>query len=102
MKPFKLHDPVIWQDEQSGYFTGIITEVNKRGFRIDWDTPSPYIFIFNEKLYGMNRYVRYYGEEKNEVFYRWEYLDLKTLSGNSIIRLDISKIRETKIDSILP
>ena len=84
MKPFKLHDPVIWQDEQSGYFTGIITEVNKRGFRIDWYTRSPY------------------GEEKNEVFYRWEYLDLKTLSGNSIIRLDISKIRETKIDSILP
>lgn len=84
MKPFKLNDPVIWQDEQSGYFTGIITEVNKRGFRIDWDTPSPY------------------GEEKNEVFYRWEYLDLKTLSGNSIIRLDISRIREGKIDSILP
>ena len=83
MKPFKLHDPVIWQDEQSGYFTGIITEVNKRGFRIDWDTPSPY------------------GEEKNEVFYRWEYLGLKTLSGNSIIRLDISRIREEKIDNIL-
>ena len=84
MKPFKLHDPVIWQDEQSGYFTGIITEVNKRGFRIDWDTPSPY------------------GEEKNEVFYRWDYLNITTKSGNSIIRLDISRIRETKIDSILP
>ena len=83
MKPFKLHDPVIWQDEQSGYFTGTITEVSKGGFRIDWDCPSPY------------------GEEKNEVFYPDEYLSLKTASDNPVIRLDISRIRDRKIDNIL-
>lgn len=84
MKPFKLHDPVIWQDEQSGYFTGIVTEVSKGGFRISWDSPSPY------------------DEEKNEVFYPDEYLNIKTASDKPVIRLDISKIREGKIDNILP
>ena len=83
MKPFKLHDPVIWIDEQTNDITGTITEVNESGFRIDWDSPSPY------------------GEEKNEVFYRWDYLNIKTASDKPVIRLDISRIREGKIDNIL-
>ena len=83
MKAFKLHDPVIWIDEQSGYFTGIITGVSKGGFTIAWDCPSPY------------------DEEKNEVFYPDEYLNIKTASDKPVIRLDISRIRETKIDNIL-
>ena len=83
MKTFKLHDPVIWQYEQTNDITGTITEVSDEGFRIDWDSPSPY------------------GDEKNEVFYRWDYLNIKTKSGNSFIGLDISRIRERKIDNIL-
>lgn len=83
MKPFKLHDLVIWIDEQSNDITGIITEVNEEGFRIDWESPSPY------------------DERKNQVFYRWEFLNLKTESFKSVIQLDISRIRERKIDNIL-
>lgn len=83
MKTFKLHDPVIWIDEQTNDITGIITEVSDEGFRIDWGSPSPY------------------GDEKNEVFYRWDYLNIKTKSGKSVIRLDISRIRDRKIDNIL-
>lgn len=83
MKRFKIGDPVIWQDEQTNDITGIITEVNKRGFRIDWNCPSPY------------------GDEKNEVFYRWTYLYLKTPSGESVIRLDIPTIRDRKINQVM-
>ena len=80
---FKKADPVLWQDEQSEDFTGVITEVNKTGFRIDWDCPSPY------------------GDEKNEVFYKWSYLDLVTPgSGRPVIRLDHSKIRNAKLEKI--
>jgi len=83
MKPFKLHDLVIWIDEQSDDITGIITEVNEKGFRIHWESTSPY------------------DERKNQVFYRWEFLNLKTESFKSVIQLDISRIRERKIDNIL-
>jgi hypothetical protein len=83
MKPFKPNDPVIWVDEQTNDITGIITEVSKGGFRIHWDCPSPY------------------GDEKNEMFYPDEYLSLKTASDNPVIRLDMSRIREEKISTIL-
>lgn len=91
MKPFKLHDPVIWQDqefhikpydtgEQTNDITGLITKVKEDGFTVLWDLPD-----------GM----------ANKMFYRWEYLNLKTPSGKSVIQLDISRVRERKIDNIL-
>ena len=87
MKPFKLHDPVIWQDEKTNDITGTITEVSDEGFRIDWYSPSPYDD-------GTKRGSKYR-------YYRWDYLNITTKSGKSVIRLDISRIREEKIDNIL-
>ena len=58
MKPFKLHDLVIWIDEQSDDITGIITEVNEEGFRIDWESPSPYDERKNQV--DGNKFFNYY------------------------------------------
>lgn len=80
VKPFKLDELVIWQDEQTNDITGLITNVKEDGFTVLWDLPD-----------GV----------ANKMFYRWEYLNLKTPSGKSVIQLDISRIRDTRLDKIL-
>lgn len=84
-KPFKQDDLVIWQDEQTNDITGLITNVKEDGFTVLWDLPDG---VANKMFFC-------------EKVYRWEYLNLKTPSGKSVIQLDISRIRDTRLDKIL-
>lgn len=80
MGKFQVDDLVIWQDEQTNDITGIITSVDESGFTVLWNLSDR----------GM----------ANKIHYKWEYLNLKTESGNSVIRLDIIRTRDKKLEKI--
>ena len=79
---FKKGDPVIWQDDELGDVTGTILGVNAWGFRVEWD--------------GLP------GDSKTNVIdYHWSYLGLVTpKSGNPVIKLDVARIRNVKLETI--